>query len=162
MIDLLERIGGWPLLKEEWSEFAGNWETYLASVVNKTGIHSILMELTVGFDPINSSRIIIELDQPKFGFEGWTYVSDEENPAQGWYIQLINDIATEMSMSHIQKLNACLEANASQLGYEVEELVELEMNMVRSSTDEALRNDPHHTNNRFTLKELQDLFPEVD
>lgn len=96
MTDLLDQIGGWPLLKEEWAEFAGKWEEQLSRVVNQTGITSILMDLSVGFDPENSSKTIIELDQPKFGFEfGYSYVTDEENPAQKLYIQLITDIISQ-------------------------------------------------------------------
>ncbi|KAI6189997.1 hypothetical protein M3Y97_00069000 [Aphelenchoides bicaudatus] len=145
MMSLLDRVGGWPLLQEEWAEFNGRWEQQLSRVVNKTGITSILMDLSVGFDPENSSRTIIELDQPKFGFEfGYSYVADEENPAQKIHCE--------------RKLGR----NVSEVEDEIEEFVELEVGLSRFATDETLRNDPHHTNNRFQLKELKEMFPDLD
>lgn len=97
MLKLFDQFGGWPILHDKWEEFPDTQENYLAKVLNTTGIVSIIMELSVGFDPLNSSQTVIELDQPKFEYN-LPYLADNDNPVKEEYTQLITQIARQMSM----------------------------------------------------------------
>jgi hypothetical protein len=96
ILGLLEKLGGWPILSDKWKPFSSSWEVYLADVVNKTGISSIIIDSSIHYDPLNSSNTVIELDQPKFEFN-LPFLSDEDNLIHDKYMQLIIDIIHKMS-----------------------------------------------------------------
>lgn len=75
ILSLLGLIGKWPVLHDKWEEY-DNLITHLSTVFNKTAVSSIFFELTVSHDLKNSSKTVIELDQPKFGIGSrWPYMN---------------------------------------------------------------------------------------
>lgn len=166
MIKLLDSFGGWPVLTNEsgWKEFDYNWETYMAEVLNKTGITAILFEISVSHDPNNSSVTVVEvrlaaelevhsfqLDQPKFGIGArWPYINGINDSMVQNYTELMTQIAIRLGADEEQAQNDMLEAT------------EFEVKLVGFSADETLRRDPERSNNPFQLWQLKQQFPKVE
>ncbi|GMT11384.1 hypothetical protein PFISCL1PPCAC_2681, partial [Pristionchus fissidentatus] len=149
MLDVLKWVGGWPTVEgDTWKEWPHGWEKQLAVVMNKTGVNAVLLELAVTHDPSNSSRSIIELDQPKWGVGSrWPYLMGPDDPMIQNYTSLM--IATAVSMGAPQE----------RAERDMREAMELELKLVNFSAEEMVRRDPERGNNRFQLWELRNHFP---
>ena len=148
---LLRKIGGWPILEgKNWLEFDFGWEEYTAIVLNRTGVTAILFELTVSHDPNNSSKTVLEMDQPKFGIGSrWPYTGGINDSMVKNYTELMIQTAVRMGANESEARVAMLEA------------VELEIKLVEYSSDETVRRDPDRSNNPFQLWQLKQHFPYV-
>lgn len=148
---LLRKLGGWPVLESKnWHEFEVGWEEYTAIVLNKTGVTAIIFELTVSHDPSNSSKTVLELDQPKFGIGSrWPYMGGINDSMVRNYTELMIQTAIRLGAK---------EENARA---EMLEAAELEVKLVDFSSDDTLRRDPDRSNNPFQLWQLKQQFPFV-
>ncbi|KAI6228793.1 Neprilysin-21 [Aphelenchoides fujianensis] len=151
---VLAEFGGWPLARDEarWAEFDGKTEEFLAKIVNKTAVSSLIFELSIGFDLANSSRTIVEFDQPAtFGF-GHRLAQSADDSNSSAYFELIAAVADRLSPNGT--------ANRTEIG----ELVDFERKLAAAATDETMRAgaDPQRFNNRFQLWELSGAFPKLD
>uniref|UniRef100_A0A914YNY2 Peptidase M13 N-terminal domain-containing protein n=1 Tax=Panagrolaimus superbus TaxID=310955 RepID=A0A914YNY2_9BILA len=149
---LLRKIGGWPVLEgNKWNEFEVGWEEYTAIVLNKTGVTAILFELTVSHDPNNSSKTVLEMDQPKFGIGSrWPYTGGINDSMVRNYTELMIQTAIRLG------------ANETTVRAEMLEAVELEIKLVDYSSDETIRRDPDRSNNPYQLWQLKQHFPYID
>ena len=149
---LLRKIGGWPVLEgRNWHEFEMSWEEYVAVVLNKTGVTAIIFELTVSHDPNNSSKTVLELDQPKFGIGSrWPYMGGINDSMVQNYTELMIQTAIRLGAKEEDARAEMLEA------------AELEVKLVDFSSDDTVRRDPDRSNNPFQLWQLKQQFPFVD
>ncbi|MCP9264589.1 Neprilysin-21 [Dirofilaria immitis] len=133
MRKLLHDLGGWPVLDgHTWKPWNNSWEKQLAYIMNRTGVNAIILELAVSHDPLNSSRFIIEVDQPKWGAGSrWPYLAG------------IYDLV-------IQNYTSLMIQTAINIGI----AIEFELRLVNFSTDEMTRRNPERGNNRFQLWQL--------
>ncbi|CAJ0950452.1 unnamed protein product, partial [Mesorhabditis belari] len=150
--EVLDWVGGWPTLDgTKWKPWSRSWERQLAFIMNRTGVNAVLLELAVTHDPGNSSRSVIELDQPKWGIGSrWPYLMGADDPTVKNYTWLM--IQTAMALG----------ATREQAEKDMFEAMELEMKLVNFSAEEHVRRDPDRGNNRYQLKELKQHFPHVD
>uniref|UniRef100_A0A7E4ZZ96 Neprilysin n=1 Tax=Panagrellus redivivus TaxID=6233 RepID=A0A7E4ZZ96_PANRE len=149
---LLQRIGGWPVLQgRNWREFNYGWEEYTAIVLNRTTVNAVLFELTVSHDPSNSSRTVLEFDQPKFGIGSrWPYMGG------------LNDSMVQNYTEHMVQTAIRMGASEADARAEMLEATELEIKLVDFSSDETQRRDPERSNNPYQLWQLKDQFPFID
>ncbi|VDO28865.1 unnamed protein product [Onchocerca flexuosa] len=147
MRKLLRDLGGWPVLDgDTWKPWNNSWEKQLAFVMNKTGVNAIILELAVSHDPLNSSRFIIEVDQPKWGVGSrWPYLA-------GIYDLLIQNYTSLLIQTAVN-----LGADLMHAKHDMKKAIEFESRLVNFSTDEITRRNPEHGNNRFQLWQLNQI-----
>uniref|UniRef100_A0A0N5AXE2 Neprilysin n=1 Tax=Syphacia muris TaxID=451379 RepID=A0A0N5AXE2_9BILA len=150
--EVLKELGGWPVLEgENWTEWTVSWEEQLARVMNKTGINAVILELSVSHDPRNSSKSLIELDQPKWGIGSrWPYLTGPHDPTLLNYTSLM--IATAVNLG----------ADPVTAERDMKDAIDFEVRLVNFSTDDQSRRDPDHTNNPYQLWQLRELFPHIN
>ncbi|CAI4227087.1 unnamed protein product [Auanema sp. JU1783] len=152
VLEVLDWVGGWPTLQHNnWTEWNYSWEEQLAIVMNKTGVNAVILELAVTHDPSNSSKSVIELDQPKWGIGSrWPYLAGSDDPMIKNY-------------THLMKLTAvALGADPEIAERDMVEAMELELKLVNFSAEEMVRRDPERGNNRYQLWQLKKHFPLID
>ncbi|VDK30069.1 unnamed protein product [Gongylonema pulchrum] len=149
---LLQQLGGWPVLESyEWKAWNHSWERQLAHVMNRTGVNAMILELAVSHDPLNSSKSIIEIDQPKWGVGSrWPYLAGIHDPIIQNYTSLM--IQTAMNIG----------ADRANAEYDMRQAIEFELRLVNFSADEMTRRDPERSNNRYQLWQLHDVYPHID
>ncbi|KAM3716821.1 Neprilysin-21 [Dirofilaria immitis] len=152
MRKLLHDLGGWPVLDgHTWKPWNNSWEKQLAYIMNRTGVNAIILELAVSHDPLNSSRFIIEVDQPKWGAGSrWPYLA-------GIYDLVIQNYTSLMIQTAIN-----IGANPMHAKNDMKKAIEFELRLVNFSTDEMTRRNPERGNNRFQLWQLGRVFPHID
>ncbi|VDK42045.1 unnamed protein product [Anisakis simplex] len=149
---LLRDLDGWPVLDgDDWREWSHSWEKQLAIVLNRTGVNAVIVELAVSHDPDNSSRSIIELDQPKWGVGSrWPYLTGPDDRMIQNYTSLM--IQTAVNLGADRKIAE----------RDMREAMEFELKLVNFSADEMVRRDPDRSNNPFQLWQLKDMFPYIN
>uniref|UniRef100_A0A158Q2M1 Neprilysin n=1 Tax=Dracunculus medinensis TaxID=318479 RepID=A0A158Q2M1_DRAME len=149
---LLKLTGGWPVLEgRNWKSWPHNWTKQLAIMFNKTGMNAVIMELAVTQDPKNSSRNVIELDQPKWGIGSrWPYLTGFHDQTIQNYLSLMIDTATNLGADRKIAEN------------DMKEAIEFELRLVDFSSDEMIRRDPERSNNPYQLWQLSNAFPFID
>ncbi|EGT58994.1 hypothetical protein CAEBREN_21284 [Caenorhabditis brenneri] len=152
MRDIAKRIGGWPTLEgDKWQEWPHSWEEQLALVLNLTGVNAVILEMAVTHDPSNSSRSVIELDQPKWGAGSrYPYLSGANDP-------MLRNYTTLMKLTAV-----ALGADPAVADREMNEAMEFELKLVNFSADDMIRRDPERGNNRFELWQLKSVFPFIN
>uniref|UniRef100_A0A915Q6Z7 Peptidase M13 N-terminal domain-containing protein n=1 Tax=Setaria digitata TaxID=48799 RepID=A0A915Q6Z7_9BILA len=152
MRKLLRDLGGWPVLDgDTWKPWNHSWERHLAYVMNRTGINAVILELAVSHDPLNSSRFIIEIDQPKWGVGSrWPYLAG------------IHDLIIQNYTSLMTQTAVNIGADPTYAKHDMKNAIEFELRLVNFSADEMTRRDPERGNNRFQLWQLSELFPHID
>ncbi|PAV57490.1 hypothetical protein WR25_23617 [Diploscapter pachys] len=150
--EVVDWVGGWPaVVGDNWQQWNYTWEEQLARVLNKTGVNAVILEMSVTHDPANSSRSVIEMDQPKWGVGSrHPYLNGEDDP-------LIKNYTHLMKMTAIH-----LGADPSRVEKEIKETVDLELKLVNFSADEIVRRDPERGNNRYQLWQLKQAFPLIN
>ncbi|VDM96982.1 unnamed protein product [Thelazia callipaeda] len=149
---LFQDLGGWPVLEgQTWRPWNHTWGKQLAIITNKTGINAILLELAVTHDPSNSSKCVIEIDQPKWGVGSrWPYLAGINDSVIQNYTFLMIQTAVNIGADRIHAEN------------EMMKVIEFELLLVKFSADEMTRRNPERGNNRFQLWQLRHLFPDID
>ncbi|CAI5450802.1 unnamed protein product [Caenorhabditis angaria] len=152
MKSIANRIGGWPVLMgDDWIEWQHGWEEQLAYVLNRTGVNAVILEMAVTHDPSNSSKSVIELDQPKWGAGSrYPYLSGIDDPMLRNYTTLMMQTAIAMG------------ADPKRAEKEMIEAMEFESKLVNFSADDMVRRDPERGNNPKQLWELKNTFPLIN
>ncbi|ULT91529.1 hypothetical protein L3Y34_009258 [Caenorhabditis briggsae] len=152
MRDIAKRIGGWPTLEgDKWQEWSHSLEEQLALVLNLTGVNAVILEMAVTHDPSNSSRSVIELDQPKWGAGSrYPYLSGANDP-------MLRNYTTLMKLTAV-----ALGADPAVAEKDMNEAMEFELKLVNFSADDMVRRDPERGNNRFELYQLKKMFPFIN
>lgn len=152
MRKLLRDLGGWPVLEgHNWKPWDNSWEKQLAHIMNRTGVNAIILELAVSHDPLNSSRFIIEVDQPKWGVGSrWPYLGG------------IDDLVIQNYTSLMVQTAINIGADPTQAKHDMKKAIEFELRLVNFSADEMTRRNPERGNNRFQLWQLGSIFPHID
>ncbi|CAD6193486.1 unnamed protein product [Caenorhabditis auriculariae] len=152
MKEIVDRIGGWPTLQgDSWKEWRHSWEEQLALVLNRTGVNAVILEMAVTHDPSNSTKSVIELDQPKWGAGSrYPYLSGTDDPMLKNYTTLMKLTAIAMGADPVTAERDMTEA------------MEFELKLVNFSADDMIRRDPERGNNRQQMWQLKSLFPFID
>ncbi|KFM60677.1 Membrane metallo-endopeptidase-like 1, partial [Stegodyphus mimosarum] len=152
LLTYFTRFGGWPLLNKQWQEKDFDWITALTVVQLTTG-YGYVIPIIIGTDPKNTSRKLLQLDQPNLLFPE----------------EILRQPNSESSKSHLQKFQKFLNKIAVLLGADistiseyVNSLLEFEIQLFEMMSPEENMNNISYWYNTMTVGDLQRKIPEVN
>lgn len=150
--ELLNSVGGWPVIDgSEWNETAFDWQKTIA-LFRKHGVYmNFLMDLSVVKDLKNSSRYILQLDQPYFGL-----------PDRGYFLKGMTDHVVQAYYQFMVDTAILLGANETIAKDEMLKALLFETELAKHALPlEDLRNFTK-LYNKMTIAELQVKIPELN
>ncbi|XP_070184000.1 neprilysin-1-like, partial [Littorina saxatilis] len=149
--DVTEDLGGWPIIKDNWDSDSFVLETVLAEI--RRGYNApILIGCWVEADDKNSSRYIIQLDQPVLGM-----------PDREYYLKGKSE--SEFVQAYLSFMRGVVHLMGSP-GDDVEDqlmdLLEFETELANVTRPRAERHDTGALYNKMTITKLQLLVPQID
>lgn len=92
--ELIMNLGGWPVLEGDyWSEKHFDWEKTVYSF-RRAGLQfDYIVDISVGFDLMNSNSRMVQIDQPVLGINREYLVKGLNNKVTRAYYDLMVDIA---------------------------------------------------------------------
>ncbi|KAI6186450.1 putative zinc metalloproteinase [Aphelenchoides besseyi] len=143
---LLGELGDWPLLNgNEWKEFSEKWEEFLFRVINKTAVTSIILEISVGHNPKNSTETVIEIGKPKFGSQTSKFTKTNNTN----YFDLIHQTAKRLG------INKTIDSE------EVHDVVNFENKLTDFAFDEPMSMNRKHYEEQLQVWQLKETFPDI-
>ncbi|XP_011703702.1 PREDICTED: endothelin-converting enzyme 1-like isoform X2 [Wasmannia auropunctata] len=149
LIQLLDQLGGWPILKPDWDPDKFDWLFLTAQL--RLYNNDILISEWVGPDIKNSDKYVIQLDQTSLGL-----------PTRDYFLQPSNAIYLEAYKDYLMRIAILLGASSDNATIDAEELVEFETQLasITSSPDE--RRNFSELYQRMSIGELRALVPQID
>ncbi|XP_059174583.1 neprilysin-1-like isoform X2 [Physella acuta] len=150
--DLINELGGWPILDDRWSSEGFNLARTLAKVrLMDTGSMAAFLLSAVGADDKNSSVNIIQLDQGNFGM-----------PSKEYYL-LPNHSEHKLAYSRfMKKVIEFLGGKGPDLTQKVEAILEFETKLANASRPNEERHDTGALYDKKTIRDFQKLMPGFD
>ncbi|XP_076318577.1 neprilysin-1-like [Tachypleus tridentatus] len=147
--DIITSLGGWPVTSRNWTEPSWPIEKLLGLLRGDYNM-GIIIEQWVGPDDKNSSVNIIQLDQMPLGLPSREYYlkrsSERERKA---YLKLMIDVAVLFG------------AEREYVKTEMEKVLNFEIQLANASIPKADRHDAGVMYNKMTVKELNELVPQI-
>ncbi|XP_059154147.1 neprilysin-1-like isoform X2 [Physella acuta] len=140
---LADTYGGWPLTNSSWDEGSFDLATTIANL-HRNELY-IIITLYVSSDNMNSSRYIMQIDQPSsFGLPGQKYYLVERNDTMlKAYEEFIYAVGNLMGF-----------ANASTAAQDIKDIVDFEIQLANISVPDEQRRDSKKLYNPMTLREI--------
>ncbi|KAH0949954.1 hypothetical protein HN011_007844 [Eciton burchellii] len=149
LIQLLDELGGWPILRPDWDPDKFDWLLLTAQL--RLYNNDILISEWVGPDIKNSDKYVIQFDQTSLGL-----------PTRDYFLQPVNMIYLEAYKDYLIKIAILLGASLNNATVHAEELIEFETQLatITSSSDE--RRNFSELYQRMSVGELKTLVPQID
>ncbi|RZC36911.1 endothelin-converting enzyme 1-like, partial [Asbolus verrucosus] len=146
---LLKNIGGWPVTEgQNWDEESFNWGSTLQELT-KQGLNSyIFFSLRTRIDVRNSSRSILQIDQPPIAYHEFMRKGFNESIIRSYYDYMV-DIAIYFG------------ADQEVAHHEMKDVLNFEIAMSRVAELSENRRNSSVEYNPMTIKELEQRFPYV-
>ncbi|RXG71041.1 Membrane metallo-endopeptidase-like 1 [Armadillidium vulgare] len=144
-------MGGWPVVVgDEWDEEAFSWTN--AIYTNRRIGYSIdyLIDFSVTVDVKNSSWRIIDLDQPPLGM-----------PSRKYLMKGFNDSDVKAYHKYQISLAMKLGAEKKRAVEELRDALQFEMDLAKYLKDSEDRRNISELYNKMTIKELNEMVPEI-
>lgn len=148
LLDLIEEIGGWPILSNNWNDKEYDWINAITSLLRKTA-SGYIVRFIISPDIYNTSYNIIQLDKPTLSQRTDILLnsSNEENK-----------IVLENYKNHIKNMIILLNKTENQnLDEDINEIIDFERKLAEifSPNDQSVS---HY--NKSTIKQLKAVIPE--
>ncbi|XP_066583083.1 neprilysin-4-like isoform X2 [Prorops nasuta] len=149
LIQLLEEMGGWPIMDANWSPENFDWLLTIAQL--RLYNNDILISEWVGPDIKNSDQYVIQFDQTSLGL-----------PTRDYFLQSSNLIYLEAYKHYLIKIATLLGAPMENATVQAEEIIDFETRLatITSSSDE--RRNISELYQRMSIGELRVLVPQID
>ncbi|XP_028046800.1 neprilysin-4 isoform X3 [Monomorium pharaonis] len=149
LIQLLDQLGGWPILRPDWNPDKFDWLLLTAQL--RLYNNDILISEWVGPDIKNSNKYVIQFDQTSLGL-----------PTRDYFLQPSNAIYLEAYKDYLVRIAILLGASLDNATVDAEELIEFERQLasITSSPDE--RRNISELYQRMSIGELRALVPQID
>ncbi|XP_058793376.1 neprilysin-2-like isoform X2 [Phymastichus coffea] len=149
IIDVLEKLGGWPVLLDDWNENTFDWKdsVYRNRIIGYSVDYFISFDIDV--DSKNSSKRIITLDQTWLSLPREYLSKGLENEVVKAYYNYMVDIAV------------ILGGNRDRVTKELLDSLNFEIKLAKISLPNENRRNASELYNPMTVEELSRLYPSV-
>ena len=151
ILEMVKKLGGWPVLQREWSADSFQWQKLLEKA-NILGFADIGILLSIGISTSNddSTKRIMNIDQPGLGL------------SREYLIKGINDTGVQAYFRYMVDTAIYLGADKQKAEQELKEALEFELKLADMTLPlEKMRNRTA-LHNLMTIKEAIKLFPDYD
>jgi len=148
--EIVAKLGGWPVVEgEKWSGENFQWHK-LSVQASDEGLNSDRMiSIGIGTDSKDSEKRILEIDQPGLGL------------SREYLIKGFNDKDVQAYYNYMVQTAVFLGADEEAAKVEMKEALELELKLAEMSLPREERRNKTALYNPMTIKEVQELYPEV-
>ena len=150
ILEMVKKLGGWPVLQEEWSEDTFQWQKLLEKA-NILGF-STGKVLSIGISTSNddSTKRIMSIDQPGLSL------------SREYLIKGINDKGVQAYYRYMVATAIYLGADEQRAEQELKEALEFELELAEMTLPREKKRNITALNNLMTIKEASKLFPNHD
>ncbi|XP_018913076.2 neprilysin-4 isoform X1 [Bemisia tabaci] len=149
LIDLLDKLGGWPILRPGWDASSFDWIAQMAQL--RSYNNDILISEWVGPDIKNSDEYIIQFDQTSLGL-----------PTRDYYLQSSNLIYLAAYRNYLIKIATLLGASPDNVTAQADEIISFEIDLAEITSAPDERRNVSELYRRLSVAELSSLVPEID
>ncbi|XP_073816648.1 M13 family metallopeptidase neprilysin 4 isoform X2 [Musca autumnalis] len=149
LLDLIQSLGGWPVLDENWSSENFHWLNLTAHLRRYN--NDILIVQWVGPDIKNSDENIIQFDQTNLGL-----------PTRDYYLQDINAKYLNAYQRFMADIMNKLGADKEQATKTAADLISFETQLASITAPAEKRLNVTKLYKRMTLNDLHSVIPQID
>ncbi|KAL1123143.1 hypothetical protein AAG570_002230 [Ranatra chinensis] len=149
LLDLLEKLGGWPLLDANWDDGQFDWIWLMAQL--RLYNNDILISEWVGPDIRDSDEYIIQLDQTILGL-----------PTRDYYLLPVNEQYLEAYKTYMIRVAILLGATRKRAEQQVHQILDFEIALAKIMSAPDERRNVSELYQRMTVGELSATVPQVD
>ncbi|CAL1279878.1 unnamed protein product [Larinioides sclopetarius] len=148
----LKTLGGWPVVEgKKWDASKFDWLDTLINFRKLGYNHNILLHLSVTVDYRNNTVHIIDLDEASLGM-----------PDRSYLLRGLNDTSTAAYFNMMVKAAKKLGANEETAEEELMQALKFETSLANFSLPQEERRDFSKLYNKYTVQQLQELFPQIN
>jgi len=148
--EIIAKLGGWPVLEgDKWKGENFKWHE-LSIKASDEGLNSDRMiSIGIGTDSKDSLKRILEIDQPGLGLSREYLIKGfEDKDVQAYYNYMVQTAVFLGAEEDVAKL-------------QMKEALEVELKLAEMSLPREERRNKTALYNPMTLKEVQELYPEI-
>ncbi|XP_020711089.2 neprilysin-4 isoform X2 [Athalia rosae] len=149
LIELLDELGGWPILRPSWNPEKFDWLLLVAQL--RLYNNDILISEWVGPDIRNSDQYVIQFDQTSLGL-----------PTRDYFLQPSNALYLEAYKSYLIKIATLLGAPIENATIYADELIDFETNLAKITSSPDERRNVSELYQRMSIGELRTVIPQID
>ncbi|GFG41004.1 hypothetical protein Cfor_12600 [Coptotermes formosanus] len=149
LLDLLDQLGGWPVLQHDWDSSQFDWVLLMAQL--RLYNNDILISEWVGPDIKNSDEYIIQFDQTSLGL-----------PSRDYYLQPSYVHYLEAYKNYLIKIAILLGAPLGDATHQAEELINFEIRLARITSGPEQRRNVSELYQKMSIGELRQVIPQID
>ncbi|XP_026752063.2 neprilysin-4-like isoform X2 [Galleria mellonella] len=148
LLDLLELLGGWPILNRQWNAENFDWLELMAKL--RLYNNDILISEWVGPDIKNSDEFVIQFDQTSLGL-----------PTRDYFLQDANKVYLEAYQTYLTKIALLLGGDPVHVKLNVDQLIQFEIKLAKITSAPEDRRNVSELYKRMPLHKLEELVPEI-
>jgi predicted metalloendopeptidase len=150
LLELLESLGGWPLLdRKDWNDKNFDWLELTANLRKYN--NDILIVQYISPDIQNSNQNIIHFDQTTLGL-----------PSRDYYLKLVNEKYLNSYRTFMQKVIHLMGVDKYEAEDRADEIIEFETNLAKIMSAQEDRTNISVLYQKVTLEELQKELPGIN
>ncbi|KAK9295302.1 hypothetical protein QLX08_010337 [Tetragonisca angustula] len=149
LIQLLDELGGWPILRPDWDPEKFDWLLLVAQL--RLYNNDILISEWVAPDIKNSDQYVIQFDQTSLGL-----------PTRDYFLQPSNTIYLKAYKNYLIKISTLLGASLQNATKDADELIEFETKLAKITSSPDERRNVSELYQRMSIGELRALVPQIN
>ncbi|KAL2725026.1 neprilysin-4-like isoform X2 [Vespula squamosa] len=149
VLQLLEELGGWPILKPDWDPDKFDWLLLVAQL--RLYNNNILLSEWVGPDIKNSDQYVIQFDQTSLGL-----------PTRDYFLQPSNMIYLNAYKDYFIKIVTLLGASLQNATVHADQLIEFETKLAKITFSPDERRNVSELYQKMSIDELRSMVPQID
>ena len=149
LIQLLDELGGWPILRPNWDPEKFDWLLLVAQL--RLYNNDILISEWVAPDIKNSDQYVIQFDQTSLGL-----------PTRDYFLQPSNTIYLKAYKNYLIKIATLLGASLKNATVDADELIEFETKLAKITSTPDERRNVSELYQRMSIGELRTLVPQIN
>ncbi|XP_054009657.1 neprilysin-4-like isoform X1 [Hylaeus anthracinus] len=149
LIQLLDQLGGWPILRPNWDPEKFDWLLLVAQL--RLYNNCILISEWVAPDIKNSEQYVIQFDQTTLGL-----------PTKDYFLQPSNTIYLKAYKDYLIKISTLLGASLKNATNDANELIEFEKKLAKITFTVDGRKNISELYHKMSIGELRTLVPQIN